>query len=94
MPSIWAAAPYLHNGSVPSLVELLKPAVRRVKEFRVGAKYDTPTVGLATEQAGGFVFKTTGCEDRNSGDSNCGHEYGTALSGDERAALIEYLKTL
>ena len=90
---IWAAAPYLHNGSVPSLAELLKPAAQRVKEFKVGPAYDTKTVGLAAEQAGTFTLKTTGCEDRNSGNSNCGHDYGTQLPDAEKAALLEYLKT-
>ncbi len=91
---IWAAAPYLHNASVPSLAELLKPAAQRVKEFKVGPAYDTKTVGLSAEQGdGAFTLKTTGCENRASGNSNCGHDYGTQLPGDEKAALLEYLKT-
>src|SRR6185437_15966437 len=47
---VWAAAPYLHNGSVPSLAELLKPASKRVKSFKIGAKYDPVAVGLAADQ--------------------------------------------
>jgi mono/diheme cytochrome c family protein len=94
LEGIWAAAPYLHNGSVPSLTELLKPAAERVKAFKVGPAYDVQTVGLASEQNSSFVLKTTGCEERASGNSNCGHEYGTHLSGDEKKALLEYLKTL
>jgi hypothetical protein len=94
LQGIWAAAPYLHNGSVPSLAELLKPAAQRVKQFKIGPAYDTKTVGIASEQAGAFTLKTTGCEDRNSGNSNCGHDYGTQLLDDEKAALLEYLKTL
>lgn len=89
---IWAAAPYLHNGSVPSLAELLKPAAERVKEFKIGTAYDIKNVGLAIEQTGNFTLKTTGCEDRMSGNSNCGHDYGTLLPAAEKAALIEYLK--
>jgi len=94
LQGIWAAAPYLHNGSVPSLSELLKPADERVKAFKVGPAYDMQAVGLAREQNSTFVLKTTGCEDRASGNSNCGHEYGPHLSGDEKKALLEYLKTL
>ena len=41
MQGIWAAAPYLHDGSVPTLAELLKPASERVKAFKVGHAYDT-----------------------------------------------------
>jgi mono/diheme cytochrome c family protein len=94
LQGIWAAAPYLHNGSVPSLEELLKPAPQRVKQFKVGPAYDTRAVGLASEQATASTLTTTGCEDRNSGNSNCGHDYGTHLPADEKAALLEYLKTL
>jgi mono/diheme cytochrome c family protein len=94
LQGIWAAAPYLHNGSVPTLAELLKPAAERVKQFKVGPAYDTHSVGLASEQRTAFTLTTTGCEDRNSGNSNCGHEYGTQLSPEDKGALLEYLKTL
>ena len=50
MQGIWAAAPYLHNGSVPTLAELLKPPAQRVKQFKIGPAYDTVNVGLAIEQ--------------------------------------------
>ncbi|WP_295581354.1 di-heme-cytochrome C peroxidase [uncultured Lamprocystis sp.] len=95
MEGIWAAAPYLHNGSVPTLAELLKPAAERVKEFKVGPAYDTVNVGLAAEQTKfDFTLKTTDCADRNSGNSRCGHEFGTQLSPEDKAALLEYLKIL
>jgi hypothetical protein len=96
LQGIWAAAPYLHNGSVPSLTELLKPAVQRVKSFQVGPNYDISNVGLSPNQQGGqsSVTVTTDCLNRNSGNSNCGHEFGTYLSPPEKEALIEYLKTL
>jgi mono/diheme cytochrome c family protein len=95
MEGIWAAAPYLHNGSVPTLAELLKPAAERVKKFKIGSAYDLDGVGLATEQTQfGYELETTGCSDLNSGRSNCGHEFGTGLSPDEKRALLEYLKTL
>ncbi|MDF5808335.1 hypothetical protein OLM64_24995 [Pseudomonas aeruginosa] len=40
------------------------------------------------------MLKTTGCEQRDSGNSRCGHEYGTSLSAEEKRALLEYLKVL
>jgi hypothetical protein len=92
---IWAAAPYLHNGSVPSLTELLKPAKDRVPDFKVGPAYDKDTVGLAAEQPKfDYTLHTTGCDDLTSGNSRCGHEYGTQLKPDEKKALLEYLKSL
>jgi hypothetical protein len=96
LEGIWAAAPYLHNGSVPSLVELLKPAKERVPDFKVGPAYDKDTVGLAADQPKfDYTLHTTDCKDLTSGNSRCGHEYGTTqLKPDEKKALLEYLKTL
>ncbi len=90
LEGIWAAAPYLHNGSVPTLAELLKPASERVTSFKVGRNYDIKNIGLATTQPlGSTVLETSGL-----GNSKDGHEYGTALSASEKEALLEYLKTL
>jgi mono/diheme cytochrome c family protein len=95
MQGIWAAAPYLHNGSVPTLVELLKPPAARVKQFKVGPAYDTVNVGLAVDQPqSNYTFVATDCSQLNSGNSNCGHPYGTTLSDQEKKALLEYLKSL
>jgi hypothetical protein len=92
---IWATAPYLHNGSVPTLAELLKPAADRVKKFKIGPAYDIVNVGLAVDQTQfNFELETTDCSDLNSGNSRCGHEFGTRLGPDEKRALLEYLKTL
>jgi processive rubber oxygenase RoxA-like protein len=89
---IWAMAPYLHNGSVPSLYQLLLPASQRSKVFYVGSwEFNPQTVGLEADNdfLGSFTFDTA-----KTGNSNAGHEYGTDLSDDDRKALIEYLKTL
>lgn len=95
LQGIWAAAPYLHNGSVPTLAELLKPASERASAFKIGPVYDTENVGLAATQTKfAYTLTTTDCSDRNSGNSRCGHEFGTALSAEEKRALLEYLKTL
>lgn len=88
---IWATAPYLHNGSVPSLWQLLQPADQRAKEFYVGSReFDPVNVGLDTAPyPGGYEFDTT-----LPGNSNAGHNYGTTLTDDQKWALVEYLKSL
>ena len=95
LEGIWAAAPYLHNGSVPTLAELLKPAAERVAAFKIGPSYDLVNVGIATEQTSfDQILTTTDCSDLSSGNSRCGHEFGTSLPQAEKQALLEYLKTL
>ena len=95
LQGIWAAAPYLHNGSVPTLAELLKPSAQRVSQFSLGSKYDIENVGLAATQGGSAPPRSvTDCNDINSGNSRCGHEFGTSLSDQDKRALLEYLKTL
>lgn len=95
MQGIWAAAPYLHNGSVPTLAELLKPPAQRVKQFKIGPAYDTVNVGLAVDQTMfNQTLATTDCSNLNSGNSNCGHDFGTTLPDADKKALLEYLKTL
>jgi hypothetical protein len=92
---IWATAPYLHNGSVASLAELLKPASQRQQRFAIGPDYDLENIGIASNQTqAGNVRETTGCDDLNSGNSRCGHEFGTRLPDADKKALLEYLKTL
>lgn len=92
---IWATAPYLHNGSVPSLWELLTPAKRRKATFMVGSRvFDPKHVGYVTDRSpfksGLFVTDP----DNANGNGNGGHEFGTHLSEADRWAIIEYLKGL
>lgn len=95
LEGIWAAAPYLHNGSVATLDDLLKPADQRRALFKVGPNYDIEAVGLSVEQDRfDYELQTTDCNDLDSGNSNCGHEYGIDLTDDDRRALLEYLKSL
>jgi hypothetical protein len=95
MEGIWAAAPYLHNGSIPTLYDLLLPVDQRLKAFKIGPAYDKVNVGLAIEQTKfDYTLDTTDCSDRNSGSSRCGHEFGIQLPPEEKKALLEYLKTL
>ena len=95
LQGIWAAAPYLHNGSVPTLTELLKPPAERVTSFKLGPAYDIDQVGLAVQQTKfDYTLTTTGCENRSSGSSHCGHDFGTLLPPADKRALLEYLKSL
>jgi hypothetical protein len=92
---IWATAPYLHNGSVPSLWELMLPPERRSKTFTVGSrKFNPETVGYATDEtpykSGNFVVDPQ----NQNGNGNGGHDYTRDLSDDDRWAIVEYLKTL
>jgi hypothetical protein len=87
---VWASAPFLHNGSVPTLHDLLLPAAERPKTFSVGRwEYDPKRVGYVSDGTVPFVFDTS-----VSGNSNRGHEYGASLSDADRWALVEYVKTL
>jgi hypothetical protein len=86
---VWATAPYLHNGSVLSLDQLLKPAVERARTFHVGSQeFDPVNVGFRDDPHQP-LFDTT-----LEGNSNSGHEYGAGLAPEERRDLLEYLKSL
>ena len=107
---IWATAPYLHNGSVPTLHDLLLPKKRegdpeegeyRPEQFKVGSReFDPEKVGLKSGDKG-FTFDTS-----FPGNSNAGHEYASGktaqpngeilkpLTKEQKEDLLEYLKTL
>jgi len=94
LDGIWIRAPYLHNGSVPSLRNLLKVPKHRPKEFWRGYDvYDPEQVGFecSSQEAKriGTHFDTL-----QKGNGNGGHLYGTELPEDQKDALVEYLKTL
>ncbi|MES2675860.1 MAG: di-heme-cytochrome C peroxidase [Pseudomonadota bacterium] len=91
LTGIWATSPYLHNGSVPNLYQLLLPSVKRDKIFFTGNRnFDPKNVGqLSAKQAGLFKFDTS-----LYGNSNSGHEYGVTLNDQQRFDLIEFMKTL
>ncbi|MGZ3775104.1 MAG: di-heme-cytochrome C peroxidase [Bdellovibrio sp.] len=96
---IWSTAPFLHNGSVKSLYELLQSPELRSKKFTLGCtEFDPVNVGIDCDSSTGQasaetrelkVFDTT-----VKGNSNAGHLYGTQLSEYEKRDLLEYLKTL
>jgi mono/diheme cytochrome c family protein len=92
LDGIWVRAPYLHNGSVPTLRALLNPGERPAEFFRAYDVYDWTNVGFVSSGAAaereGVRFNT-----RDRGNSNSGHTYGAALDPASKAALLEYLKT-
>ena len=108
LAGVWATAPYLHNGSVPNLYQLLSPVYQRDKQFYMGSRdFDPYRVGVHTDPAarGAFLLDTAG-----HGNANTGHEFragyrpwtpgappahgviGPELSDHQRWAIIEYLK--
>ncbi|MGE8146581.1 di-heme-cytochrome C peroxidase [Pseudomonas frederiksbergensis] len=101
LAGVWATAPFLHNGSVPSIYQLLSPQDERATTFYKGTfEFDPKHLGYRTEAfANGFVFDT-----RIIGNHNSGHEFragergngviGRLLQPQERWALLEYLKVL
>ena len=88
LSGVWARSPYLHNGAVRTMRELLTPAAARAKTFHRGSRtFDPAQMGYT--DAGAYLLDTT-----TAGNSNAGHDYGTALPADEKRELIEFLKTL
>jgi hypothetical protein len=97
---VWATPPFLHNGAVPNLYEMLLPAKERTKKFYVGREFDPVKVGLDTSgKSGSFLVDTT-----LLGNSNAGHSFedgprgngviGPLLTDQQRWALVEYLKSI
>jgi len=94
LDGIWLRAPFLHNGSVPTLRDMLRPAAERPGVFYRGYDvYDSQNVGFVTQGAEAERVGTKYDVSRRS-NGNQGHEFGVNLSGKEKDALIEYLKTL
>lgn len=87
---IWATGPFLHNGSVPNLYEVLSPAQERSSTFWVGnPELDTQKLGfVSTERADLFKFDA-----RLPGNHNSGHLYPKRpYSHEQRLDVIEFLK--
>jgi hypothetical protein len=94
LDGVWARSPYLHNGSVPTLLDLLSDPADRPKQFargydvydqhRVGFVYDTPDA-----RQNGFWYDTG-----LPGNANSGHLFGTTLPLDQKLDLVEFMKTL
>ena len=94
LDGIWLRAPYLHNGSVPTLRDLLEPPENRPKTFYRGYDvYDHDKMGFISnvpaEKDHQFFYYDTAVP----GNSNSGHLYGTDLADEDKDAIVEYLKT-
>jgi hypothetical protein len=99
LTGIWATPPYLHNGSVPTLYDLLLPPEDRPKSFYLGSReFDPDKVGYVTALSADntFLYRTRDETGRFiDGNSNAGHDYGNAaLTEEQRRALVEYMKSL
>jgi hypothetical protein len=97
---VWATSPYLHNGSVPNLFELLSPVAERSDTFYLGnPEFDPKEVGYES----GWFYGGSKLDTSVTGNSNAGHEFkdgggkgviGRALTEEERWDVIEFLKAL
>jgi mono/diheme cytochrome c family protein len=105
LDGIWATAPYLHNGSVPTLYGVLKSDSRPrlfTRTFRTGEEdYDSVKVGWKVTEVSEPPnerqhphLKRKYYDTSRPGRSNAGHPFGDELTDDQRMAVIEYLKTL
>jgi hypothetical protein len=94
LTGIWLRAPYLHNGSVPTLWHLLRPEERPARFHRGYDVYDPEQVGFQWQVAEEGTRRFFLYETSEPGNSNRGHEYGSELSEQEKIALVEYLKSL
>ncbi len=93
---IWATAPYLHNGSVPTLYDLLLPKRQasdplegeyRPDEFMVGSReFDPQKVGFKSSGYDGFLFRTS-----IWGNDNGGHEYAAGRTPQPDGTLFPAL---
>jgi hypothetical protein len=97
---VWATPPFMHNGSVPNLYEMLVPAAQRTKKFYLGRDFDPVKVGVDTSGKSGTYMVDTSLV----GSSNGGHSFenaplgngviGPLLTDEERWAIVEYLKSI
>jgi hypothetical protein len=94
LEGLWLRGPYLHNGSVPSLADLLAEPAQRPKRFYRGYDVINPeNVGFVSQgpeaQRVGFCYDTS-----VPGNGNGGHLWGTTLDPGDKRAMLEFLKTL
>jgi hypothetical protein len=94
LDGLWLRAPYLHNGSVPTVRDLLNPPTERPQTFYRGNDLiDAQKLGFVSDVADQkhpyFLYDT-----KLPGNSNSGHSYGTELPVASKEAIVEYLKTM
>jgi mono/diheme cytochrome c family protein len=104
LTAVWATAPYLHNGSVPTLYHLLHPAERPAR-FQVGGhRLDFARLGVALEEGEGGVWRYPAgyrpwsapeeYDTADRGHSNRGHMFAADLPEEDRRAVLEFVKQL
>ena len=97
LDGLWLRAPYLHNGSVPTIRDLLEPSARRPKVFYRGYDvYDPVRLGFKSNVTEEGTRKYFRLDTEVPGNGNAGHEgrrFGTGLSTDDKESLVEFLKT-
>jgi len=101
LDGIWASAPYLHNGSVPTLWHLLHPDKRPKVWRRTPEGYDERRVGLEVAEFESIPDDVRDPHERRGyfdtgvySKSAAGHDFPAELSKEQRRALLEYLKSL
>jgi len=109
LDGIYLTAPYLHNGSIPTLWHLLHPDSRPVAFYRRFNSFDPAHVGFPCEERPAEGGTECGPDEsqrkhdprvlyrldtRLTGNSNAGHRYGSTLPESDKTALLEYLKTI
>lgn len=101
LDGVWASAPYFHNGSVPTLWQVLNPKERSAVWIRSSDELNAEQVGLTIRTVDRVPLTETDIavrrqyfDTRRPGKSNAGHTYPDALTADEKQAVLEYLKTL
>jgi len=95
LDGLWMRGPFLHNRSVPSVGDLLKPPAQRPATFYRGNNLlNNRDLGFVSDcaQEKGLHFALF--DTRQPGNSNGGHLYGTELTDQDKKAILEYLKTL
>lgn len=101
LDGVWASAPYLHNGSVPTLWHLFHADSRPVVWTRSEDGYDVERVGIEVRELSEIPSEAKAPAERRRyfdtrvpGKSAAGHEFPESLTEDEKRAVLEYLKTL
>ena len=104
LDGVWATAPFLHNGSVPTLRAMLdsttRPSIWRHKTRNAlqPESFDQQDIGWNFERIDSDQLVNPKPVDvyntQLPGYSNSGHQFGDHLDNEQRTAVLEYLKTL
>lgn len=87
--------PFLHNGSVRTLEDLLLPSEQRDPVFWTGGNsFDPIALGFVTVPGEPNSYEFDANLDGNSNRGHEGAEYGTTLPAESRSDLLEYLRSL